>query len=407
VAVVGDRAPEANESFALTLAAPVHAVLATASAPGSIVDDDLGSEPAVGDRTVVESPATIDFEIAGRIGGSRTVRYETEDGEALAGLDYEATAGELTVPAAPGRAEVKVQILADDSLERPESFSLVLRDPISGDEIARGATAIVDPAVGGDFDRNGSPDLFWRNAVTGANEAWLMTGRTRSAVEPTDPATLATEWRLVGTADFDHDGESDLLWRSATAGQLVIWYLDGLVAVGGEPTDPDGTAVAGWDVVGTGDFDGDGDPDIVWQHPVSGKLVVWRMNGHERTSGGFTVPDGVGHPNWRLSGVGDLDGDGHPDLVFRNTTSGRAVLWRMNGVERVSGSFVSPHENDLDWEIAAVADLTGDGRADIVWKHRTTGALRVWAMDGDLRLAELPTSPGGQPDLSWVLRGPR
>jgi len=34
-----------------------------------------------------------------------------------------------------------------------------------------------------------------------------------------------------------------------------------------------------WKVVGTGDFNSDGKPDIMWQHPTSGELWAWIMNG--------------------------------------------------------------------------------------------------------------------------------
>ena len=34
-----------------------------------------------------------------------------------------------------------------------------------------------------------------------------------------------------------------------------------------------------WKVVGTGDFNGDGKPDLLWQLPATGELWTWFMNG--------------------------------------------------------------------------------------------------------------------------------
>ncbi len=35
---------------------------------------------------------------------------------------------------------------------------------------------------------------------------------------------------------------------------------------------------------------------------------------------------------WQIFGVGDLDGDGKTDIVWRNTTTGDVAVWLMNGV---------------------------------------------------------------------------
>ena len=56
-----------------------------------------------------------------------------------------------------------------------------------------------------------------------------------------------------------------------------------------------------------------------------------------------------------------------------------------------------------DWEIAALADLDGDGRFDIVWRNTTTGENMAWLMDGTtvLSTALLTTLP-----VEWVLASP-
>ena len=89
--------------------------------------------------------------------------------------------------------------------------------------------------------------------------------------------------------------------------------------VGGNP----GTT---WHVKGSGDFDGDGKSDIVWQND-SGQAAIWLMNGATVTSGAALSNPGV---TWHIKGTGDFDGDGNADILWQND-SGQAQIWFMNG----------------------------------------------------------------------------
>ena len=58
-------------------------------------------------------------------------------------------------------------------------------------------------------------------------------------------------------------------------------------------------------MAGTGDFNGDSKPDIVWNHLESGQLVLWFMNGSILDSGTFTTPNSIS-TDYRLVAVGDF-----------------------------------------------------------------------------------------------------
>jgi hypothetical protein len=100
------------------------------------------------------------------------------------------------------------------------------------------------------------------------------------------------------------------------------------------------------------------------------------MNGLTIASVG--VPGGASM-DWEIAGLGDVDGNGMADIVWRKTGGGLAV-WLMNGekIEEV-GSL-----NDLptEWHIARVGDTDGDGKADVIWHNRNTGQVVVWLMNG-------------------------
>ena len=76
------------------------------------------------------------------------------------------------------------------------------------------------------------------------------------------------------------------------------------------------TPSTGWQVVGVGDFNGDGNPDLVFQNQNTGRIVIWYMSGASY-AGGAVVHTTVS-PGWKVVGVADYDGDGMPDLLFQN-----------------------------------------------------------------------------------------
>ena len=78
-----------------------------------------------------------------------TYTYETRDGTAVAGQDYEATTGVLTVAAGQTTAQIQVRVLPDSDVEADETFALVLTDSDGVETIATGTIANDDSAADG------------------------------------------------------------------------------------------------------------------------------------------------------------------------------------------------------------------------------------------------------------------
>lgn len=218
-----------------------------------------------------------------------------------------------------------------------------------------------------DFNADGKQDLVFWNSSTGAIEFWLMNGATRDSVVqmPAPPLPPDPSWRLSATADFNYDGKPDLVWRNLSTQKISIWTMNGTTYQGQVIPTPDQAVDANWEIVGAVDVDNNGSTDFLWYNWSSGKIVQWLMDfGAVRTTGRFTSPANAGDANWKVLAVGNYGlGSGgvqdSNDMVWRNTNSGKFVVWYMgfDGV-RTDGGFTTPDAPDYqpssqpwDWEI--------------------------------------------------------
>jgi len=133
------------------------------------------------------------------------------------------------------------------------------------------------------------------------------------------------------------------------------------------------------DVAGVGDFNGDGKSDILWRNTSTGMVTMWIMNGTNMSSWAPIVGDG--NAAWTVAGIGDFNGDGKADILWRNSSTGMVTMWIMNGPTRISWAPIVGDGN-ADWTVAGVGDFNGDGKADILWRNSSTGMVTMWIMDG-------------------------
>jgi M6 family metalloprotease-like protein len=148
-----------------------------------------------------------------------------------------------------------------------------------------------------------------------------------------------------------------------------------------------GWASAGPCVVGSArtplgpDFNGDGLTDLLWQHESSGAVYVWFMNGTSYTNGAW-ISYGSTDTTWEIIGTADFNNDGQTDLLWRHKPSGGVYVWFMNGISFTSGAWVLYGSSDTSWEIIGTADFNNDGQTDLLWMHMPSGGVYVWFMSG-------------------------
>ncbi|MEZ4270481.1 MAG: flagellar protein FlhE [Myxococcota bacterium] len=244
-----------------------------------------------------------------------------------------------------------------------------------GVTITEGSDCSTVAATLGDLGGDGKADLVWRSLSSGTVSTWNMNGTSIGTQNFNYPGVGLT-WRIVGTGDFSNppDGRDDFLWRNTSTHETVVWKLN---ATGGYDSTVFLQGVgAGWTVVWTGDYDNDGDADIVWRNSA-GTIVIWIMQGTNIVSAQATSI-GVG-TQWTLLGAGHFNTTGTADLVFRNSSTGQVAVWFMNGSTYLSAAyFNSSTQRDFIW----VGDFDNDGDADIMWRDKSNGSVFVWKMNG-------------------------
>lgn len=286
-----------------------------------------------------------------------------------------------------------------------------------------------------DYDGNGVDDILWRNYSDGRNGIWLLrNGANGIEVQATyfiQSTGTETGWEIEGAKDYDNNGTQDILWRNYNDGRNAIWSLT-YTASTNPATNPfslntastgfiDRDAPTDWEMAGWYDMTGDGISDIIWRNPNTGRNAVWGLNGATTSAPSvnssqkyFLADAPVG---WELEQVGDYDDDGIGDFLWRNYTNGDNAIWYMqstagNGYIKQNGNYlIAPATPSGQWELEGVADYTGDGIGDLLWRNYTTDETAIWRMRRNSSTGRIELDGGfvlttRTDNLKWEIEGP-
>ncbi|MFO1500590.1 MAG: FG-GAP-like repeat-containing protein [Verrucomicrobiota bacterium] len=182
----------------------------------------------------------------------------------------------------------------------------------------------------------------------------------------------------VAFGDFNGDGKTDLAARNCQTGDVLIYYSNG-TSFSSSPDQMVQIAVpdcANWDLHAA-DINGDGYADLINRSRVGGELYV-----HYNTGNGFnTVGGGFGvtptPSNWK-SMFADINGDRRADLVNLNLDTGDTYIHFNNQqgfgmvADRLIPGLGVPATYNPDWS-QTLADLNGDGLAEFVNVQKAQG----------------------------------
>ncbi|HWB84036.1 MAG TPA: FG-GAP-like repeat-containing protein [Bryobacteraceae bacterium] len=241
---------------------------------------------------------------------------------------------------------------------------------------ANGNQAGIYAAAVGDFNGDGKPDVAVSENFAGGVAILLdsASGLQPSFNFPSGGAAAAG----IATADFNGDGKLDLAVANppnstigAGSANVAVFFGGGNGSFQMNKTYPAGGQPGS---VAVADLNGDGKPDLVVADQgiraatnTPGGLYVYLNNG----SGGFQTASQYPVSNLPIFvTVGDVNGDGKPDLVAASD-DGNFNYYVGVLLNNGNGTFQAAKLMKTDFGPAsiAVSDFNGDGKVDLVVAH--------------------------------------
>jgi hypothetical protein len=362
---------------------------------------------AEGNSGMANMPFTVTR--SGDLSNTVSVGYSTADGTAVAGVDYVATSGTLTMPAGVATATINVPIIGNTIPQLNRTFTISLSGANAVGQLAYTPSFTrTDVNVAGDFSENaitvdmngdGRQDIVSSADISATYQVVLnntATGTSVASFAAPQAITAPEDGGLLSlvSADFNGDGKPDLFLGGKTVYMNTTPNSASTVTLGAPYTFNQFFSA---DAAAVGDINGDGKPDLVLVVGVNSTMSVYLNTTPTGASvasftaaQNFTVPTFTDHVV-----VGDMNGDGKPDIavtcgkattnVFLNTTGNGSSTVTLSA----SQTFTSSSTNDSD--VSAIADMNGDGKADLLVLNSGHGATIL-----------LNTTPNGSMTASFA-----
>ncbi|MHB8302203.1 MAG: FG-GAP-like repeat-containing protein [Acidobacteriaceae bacterium] len=257
-----------------------------------------------------------------------------------------------------------------------------------------------------DANGDGNSDIIAFDAAIGTNTSQgsvaVLLGNSGGTFQPAliEPLSVIPGPQAA-VADFNRDGKPDLAIAEQTSGSVAL-MLDNLLptpAQGGRSFAAANTLTEGYgnmaDGVAVADFNHDGLLDVAVSYLEDNSVRVLLNNGGGPSNFNPATAYGVGKQPYSVV-AGDLNGDGYADLVTVNTTDGTISVLLNNG-SKGNGTFGAAATytvGRLPFNVA-IGDLNGDGFPDLAVTNMGANSVSVLFGKGDGTFTPGPTLTTG------------
>jgi hypothetical protein len=186
----------------------------------------------------------------------------------------------------------------------------------------------------------------------------------------TQSALSTNLWPVVGEGDFNGDGQMDLVTQKNGA-------IDFVFMQGSNITGSDLLSGSYWNFVGTGYFPGffplalGGGPELITQS-AAGQIDLLHFFGSSLNASGL-----LNGTYDHVVGAGDFYGNGQIEIATQNSV-GQIDLLTFNGTNLVASALVP----GTYWTVKGVADVNHDGTSDFITENSATGQIDYLMMSG-------------------------
>ena len=231
VPITDDLVSEGSEVFKMLLSTATGATISDSLGLGTILDNEAAPTLSIADASTNEDTGTIDFTVSmsGISAQAVTVDYATSDSSAIAGSDYTATSGTLTIPIDSTSGVITVPITDDLISEGSEVFKMLLSGP-------SGASLTDSLGLGTILDNEAAPVLSIADASANEDAGTMAFTVTMSAISAqavtVDYATADSS--AIDGSDYANTTGTLTIPADSTSGVITVPITDDLISEGSE-----------------------------------------------------------------------------------------------------------------------------------------------------------------------------
>jgi hypothetical protein len=305
----------------------------------------------------------------------------------------------INIPVGKGPGCIEVADLNNDKIpdlivtnEQDSSVTILLGKGAAQFAEAKGSPfpaghAVNDVAIG-DFNNDGHLDLAFANHERKYLTVLSGNGQGSFTPAPGSPFTVGVipHPHGIATGDFNHDGRLDLVTDSWGNDKVEILF---------------GDSIAGFRIPGTfykvgrhpyqrlrvADVNQDGNMDILTTNLEGNNATVLLGNGKGMFKAAAGSPFPCGNSPFGFA-IGDLNGDGKPDLAIVNSPASTTDRTGINGLTVLygdgAGKFTMMNGSPLAAgkipNRVAIGDVNGDGINDVVVSDNDDNKIYLYIM---------------------------